>query len=237
MNVSRETSTSAEIRAGLKDTALVGLGLVPLGLAFGLLMTQAGFAWWWTPLFSVVIYAGSMEFLAITMVTAGVGPVSAAVAGLMVNFRHIFYGLTFPRHLIRSRPGRAYSTYALTDESYAIASATRPRSGARVLTIQLLCQTLWVVPGIVGALAGRVIPEGVRGMEFALTALFIVLAYEAFAASRDISAVLLAAVIGVAAARAVPGNMLMVALVVYFAVLLTRFWSPWLDAALRWEAK
>lgn len=235
MHVSRETWR--EVRAGIADTWTVGLGLIPLGLAFGMLMVQSGYAWWWTPVFSVVIYAGSMEFLAISLVSAGIGPLSAAVTGFMVNFRHIFYGLTFPRHLIRSRLGRAYSTYALTDESYAIASATRPRSGARVLTIQLLCQTLWVVPGIVGALAGRVIPEGVRGMEFALTALFIVLAYEAFAASRDISAVLIAAGIGVVAALAVPGNVLMVALVVYFAVLLVRFWSPRLDAALRWEAK
>ncbi|WP_291314458.1 AzlC family ABC transporter permease [Corynebacterium sp. UBA2622] len=245
MNVSRETSNSgvggsgstrAEILQGSRDTALVGLGLIPLGLAFGLLMTQSGFAWWWTPVFSLVIYAGSMEFLAITMVTAGIGPVSAAVTGFMVNFRHIFYGLTFPRHLVRSRAGRAYSTYALTDESYAIASATRPRSGARVLTIQLLCQALWVLPGIVGALAGEVIPAGVRGMEFALTALFVVLAYEAFAASRDWSAVVIAGGIGVLAALAAPANMLMIALVAYFAVLLLRFWNPRLDTALRREA-
>ena len=83
-----------EIRAALKDLWVVGLGLIPLGLAFGLVMTQAGFAWWWTPIFSIVIYAGSMEFLAVQLVSAGVGPLSAAVTGFMVNFRHIFYGLT-----------------------------------------------------------------------------------------------------------------------------------------------
>mgnify|MGYP002723060664 FL=1 len=84
-----------EVRAGIKDTWLVGLGLIPLGLAFGLLMTQAGYAWWWTPIFSTVIYAKSLEFLAINMVAAGIGPLSAAVTGFMVNFRHIFYGLTY----------------------------------------------------------------------------------------------------------------------------------------------
>lgn len=115
MHVSRETLD--EIRGGIKDMWLVGLGLIPLGLAFGLLMTQAGYAWWWTPIFSVVIYAGSMEFLAINMVASGIGPLSAAVTGFMVNFRHIFYGLTYPRHLIRSWWGRRYSAYALTDET------------------------------------------------------------------------------------------------------------------------
>ncbi|AWB85182.1 branched-chain amino acid ABC transporter permease [Corynebacterium liangguodongii] len=219
----------------MRDSALVGLGVVPLGLAFGLLMTQSGFAWWWTPIFSTVIYAGSMEFLALSMVTAGVGPLSAAVTGFMVNFRHIFYGLTFPRGLIRSRAGRAYSTYALTDECYAIASATQPRSGVRVLTIEVFCQLLWVLPGIVGALAGRAIPPEIKGMEFALTALFVVLAYESFQASRDLSAVLLAAGIGALAGLVAPAQMLMVALTAYFVVLIVRFSLPAVDERLRWE--
>ena len=77
MGVSRETQQ--EIRLGLKDSWLVGLGLVPLGLAFGLLVTQAGFAWWWAPIFSVIIYSGSMEFLAIGMVTSGFGVFSLSL--------------------------------------------------------------------------------------------------------------------------------------------------------------
>lgn len=100
-----------EVRAGVRDAWVVGLGLIPLGIAFGLLMTQAGFAWWWTPVFSVVILAGSMEFLAIDMVLTGVGPMSAALTAFMVNFRHIFYGLTFPRHVVRGRLGKLYATY------------------------------------------------------------------------------------------------------------------------------
>ena len=82
----------SDIRAGVRDAWVVGLGLIPLGMAFGLLMTQTGFAWWWTPIFSIVIFAGSMEFLAIDMVLAGVGPISSALTAFMVNFRHIFYG-------------------------------------------------------------------------------------------------------------------------------------------------
>ena len=171
-----------EIHKGIKDTWAAALGLIPLGLAFGLLMVQSGFSWWWTPIFSIVIYAGSMEFLAISMVTGGVSALSSLLTGFMVNFRHIFYGLTFPRHHIRSRVGRAYSTYALTDETYAIVSSLptddRP-TGARILTIQIFCQALWVGGGIVGALAGQVIPSTVQGMEFALVALFVVLAMEA----------------------------------------------------------
>lgn len=226
-----------EIRAALKDLWVVGLGLIPLGLAFGLVMTQAGFAWWWTPIFSVVIYAGSMEFLAVQLVTTGVGPLSAAVTGLMVNFRHIFYGLTFPRDRISSPLGRAYSTYALTDETYAVISSLPPStrstlSGTRILTVQIVCQLLWVIPGIVGAVLGVVIPPEVKGMDFALTALFVVLAYESFTSNKDFSLPLTATAIAVAVAVLAPNWVLMAALTAYFLVLLLRYALPGVDRAL-----
>lgn len=224
-----------QIRAGLRDAWAVAIGLIPLGLAFGLLMTQMGFAWWWTPIFSVLIYAGSMEFLAINLVLAGVGPVSSAVTAFMVNFRHIFYGLTFPRGLVRGRVGRAYSTYALTDESYAIAAARPPRSGVQVLTLQLFCQSMWVIPGILGAVVGEIIPPGIQGMEFALVALFVVLAWETFGSSRDLSLVLVAGGLAVLCAVLLPSQMLMVALSAYFLVLVGRHLSPALDRWLEWR--
>lgn len=152
-------------------------------------MIQSGFAWWWTLIFSTVVYAGSMEFLAIDMVLTGLGPVSSAITAFMVNFRHIFYGLTYPRHVIRRGLPSAYATYALTDEVDAITSTLRgPATGARLLTITIVCQLAWVGAGIVGALAGAVIPPNLEGFDFALTALFAVLAFEAFQASRDVSA-------------------------------------------------
>lgn len=234
MAVSRETS--AEIRLGLRDTWLVALGLVPLGLAFGLLMTQSGFAWWWTPIFSTVIYAGSMEFLAIDMVLTGVGPVTSAITGFMVNFRHLFYGLTYPRSEIRRGVPSAYATYALTDEVYAITSTLRDRpTGTRLMTISAVCQIAWIASGIVGALTGAVIPAGVEGFDFALTALFAVLAFEAFQASRDLSAPLIAGGLALAAAVVLPGQVIIVALVSYFLVLLLRFWAPRVDDRLTWR--
>mgnify|MGYP002715725730 CR=1 FL=1 len=117
MAVSRETKE--QIRLGVKDSWLVGLGLIPLGLAFGLLISQTGFAWWWAPIFSTIVYAGSMEFLVIDMVVSGLGPFSSALTAFMVNFRHIFYGLTFPRDVVPRGLPTAYVTYGLTDEAYA----------------------------------------------------------------------------------------------------------------------
>src|SRR5699024_12801246 len=98
-----------EIKKVINDSWAVGIGLISLGLAFGLLMVQTGFEWWWTPIFSIVVYAGSMEFLAIPMVLQNTSVAASVITGFMVNFRHLFYGLTFPRHRINSVPeiGRA----------------------------------------------------------------------------------------------------------------------------------
>ena len=234
------------IRGGIAEAWPVAIGLVPLGLAFGVLVTQTGFAWWWTPVFSILVYAGSMEFLAIGLVMAHTGLLGSAVTAFMVNFRHIFYGLTFPRDVIGARPGgsrvlrwlgRAYSTYALTDEAYAIASARppgMPLRGAGLLTIQLFCQLSWVVSGIVGALAGRGLPEGLVGFEFALTALFTVLAMDAFRLNRDWSLPLSALACVAVGWLINPGQMLVIGLMLYFCVLLARVWSPGLDRVMRW---
>ena len=229
-------SDRSDIAAGIRQTLPVGMGLIPLGLAFGLLIAQTGFSWWWAPIFSFVVYAGSMEFLAVGLVMAHTGLLGCAVTSFMVNFRHVFYGLTFPRDRIQSRLGRAYSTYALTDESYAIVSAANTdekMSGHRLLTIQILCQLLWVGSGIVGALTGAALPEGIRGAEFALVALFTVLAMDAFETSKDWSLPLSAIVCTLVGWLINPNQMLVIGLLMYFGLLLLRVWSPRVDRVMR----
>ncbi|HIW95869.1 MAG TPA: AzlC family ABC transporter permease [Candidatus Corynebacterium gallistercoris] len=210
--------------------------MVPLGLAFGLLITQLGFSWWWAPVFSIVIYAGSMEFLALTLVTGGAAPASAGLYALLVNFRHIFYALNYPISKVRGWAAKAYGVYALTDETYAIISANREASWttARVMTVQVLLQCGWVGGGILGALFGAQLPFQIQGMEFALTALFTVLMIESFAAHKDLSlplTALLAAGIGLLIS---PDNVLMIAMSIYFVVLIARHILPRLDAAMSW---
>lgn len=223
--MSTARSTSAEIRRGLADAAPVGLGLVPLGLAFGVLITQAGFDWWWAPIFSIVIYAGSMEFLAIGLLMAVTPLYSLAAATFLVNFRHVFYGLSFPIESIRSRLARLYAVYALTDEVYAITAAKRraEMTGARTMTIAVTCQSLWVLPGVVGGLIGTALPDGLDGLQFALTALFAVLAVDAWRASGDLPAPVIGLICGLASAWVAPDRMLLVGLVAFVAVLLARY--------------
>ncbi|WP_035012401.1 AzlC family ABC transporter permease [Corynebacterium jeikeium] len=222
-------------RAGIADAWPVALGMVPLGLAFGLLITQVGFAWWWAPIFSFVIYAGSMEFLAVSLVTGGVGPLSAALYGFLVNFRHAFYALNYPIAQVRGWLARAYGIYALTDETYAILAARRDAkwSTARVMAVQILLQIGWVGGGVLGALFGSALPFEIQGMEFALIALFTVLAIEAFVSFKDLSLPIVAALCGAVGLLVSPDNMLMIGMSLYFVSLIVRFLCPPLDRALR----
>ncbi|MCB0963720.1 MAG: AzlC family ABC transporter permease [Acidimicrobiales bacterium] len=213
------------IRLAAGDTIGVGLGLFPIGMAFGLLVVQSGLDWWWAPVFSTLVYAGSMEFLLIGLVSAMTPIASIAATTLLVNGRHAFYGLSFPLHRVRHRVGRAYSVYALTDEAYALA-ATLPDeelSGTRIVAIQVLCQTYWVTGGIVGALGGTALPGDVDGLAFALTALFVVLAIDAIRATRDVPTPLVAVACALVAMQVAPDRMLLVALALFTVALLVRY--------------
>ena len=117
--MSTSASRSAQIRAGAVDSFGVGLGIFPLGLALGLLVSQAGLPWWLAPTLSVVVFAGSVELLLVSMIAAATPLLTIAVTVFAVNFRHVFYPFSFPIHVVKSLPGRAYSIYAMIDEAYA----------------------------------------------------------------------------------------------------------------------
>lgn len=230
----------AALALAARDTLGVGLGLFPIGMAFGLLVVQSGLDWWWAPVFSVLVYAGSMEFLLIGLVTTLTPLPSIAATTFLVNSRHVFYGLSFPLHRIRSRAARAYGVYALTDEAYALAATLPPEevSGARISFIQVLCQSYWVLGGIVGALTGSALPGDIEGLEFALTALFVVLAIDAVRTVRDLPTPVLAFACALVALQVAPDQALVVALGLFVIGLFARrripaLHDPWPGPHLR----
>ncbi|MEV0613559.1 AzlC family ABC transporter permease [Nonomuraea sp. NPDC050404] len=213
-----------DFAAAVTDTASVGLSLFPLGVSFGVLVVHAGLSWWWAPVFTAVIYAGSLEFLLLGLVASVTPLAQIAVTALLVNMRHIFYALSFPLRQIRPL-GRVYATFALTDEAYALTAGGRARSwsGARILWMQLLCQGYWVGGATVGALAGALIPVSLRGLDFALTALFVVLTIDGWRAQRNLPTPLLAAASFAVAALLAPGQLLPVSMGLFTTALLIRY--------------
>ncbi|GAU68727.1 branched-chain amino acid export protein large subunit [Streptomyces sp. NBRC 110611] len=206
----------------LRDTVPVAMGYTPLGAAFGILLVNSGLDWYWAPLSAALIFAGSMEFLAVGMITAGTPLVQIAVMTLAVNFRHVFYALSFPMQLLKGWRRRVYGAFALTDETYSLL-ATIPReemTANRLMFIQLLSHLYWVGGSLIGALLSFGLPASIDGLSFVLTALFVVLAQDCFYKRKDSAPTMMGLAAGFVALTVGEKSFLAVALTVYVAMLL-----------------
>ncbi|MDW5614553.1 MULTISPECIES: AzlC family ABC transporter permease [Mycolicibacterium] len=213
------------LRRVLSLAAPIGLAFIPLGMALGFLVVHAGLAWWWAPVFAAVIYAGSLEFLMVHLAATAAPIAVVALTTVVVNSRHVFYALSFPLHRVRGVPAKLYSTYTLSDEAYAVGVSPEARSwGTRpILLMQLCFHLLWVTGATIGGLVGEALPiERLTGLDFALTALFIVLGIDAYRQRPDRITAATAAVCAVVAWLVVPGQMLVCAFAAFAGVLLVR---------------
>ncbi|MDO4900963.1 AzlC family ABC transporter permease [Actinomyces sp.] len=200
------------VRDAARDALPIVIGYITLGLAAGLLLVAAGLDWWWAPVWSVVIYSGTMQMLLVPLAAAG-EPLSAIAAStLFVSGRHVFYGLGFPLDRVRPTPAtRLYAIHAITDEVYALL-ASRDRkamNGRYIVAIEIMNHSAWILGTTAGALAGTglaaLIGERVTLLGFVLTSLFVVLAIENWRAHPDL-AVLLAGLVAGAVGLAVGGS-------------------------------
>ena len=173
-------------------TLPVMMGYLPLGAVFGVLWVDAELTWYWAPLMSILVYAGALQYLAVGMLAAGIGWLDLAVASLLVNFRHLFYGLSL-YHLVPNGPlGRCYFMFGITDETYSLLSASGQVTNSKTaLHIVALNQGYWIMGTLIGMVLARGLPPGLQGLDFALTALFTVLAVEQIRAKKDWAAVAL----------------------------------------------
>lgn len=204
-----------------KESIPVGMGYIPLGMAFGLYAVSQGFQWWWAIVTAIIVYAGSMEFIAVHLMLGGASLLTSAITTFFVNFRHVFYGLSFPMRNIQSPLGRAYSIHALTDEAYALLSHPRAQSysGPHVFWIQLLCHSYWVTGVSLGAISGTWIPWDLQWLDFTLVALFTVLSIDVLKASKKPLALLAIALICGGIALAIVPNYMVVAAMTAYAVI------------------
>ena len=170
---------AAALRAAFPATIPVLTGYLCIGMAYGLLMANAGYGVFWALLLSLLCYAGSMEFVAVSLLTAGFDPVQALLMALMINARHAFYGLSMLEKYRGTGWARPFLIFSLTDETFSLVSTLEPPDGVTrrdfYFWISLLDYLYWQVGSVLGALIGGLLPFDTTGLDFALTALFIVL--------------------------------------------------------------
>ncbi|WP_051198160.1 AzlC family ABC transporter permease [Gordonia shandongensis] len=220
----RDPSVRAEIVTGVRLSLPAGLGIVPLGIAFGLLVIQHGLSWWVAPALSFMAYAGSLELLLVGMIATVTPVATIALTTLLVNFRHVFYALSFPLRVVRGRLARLYSVYALTDETYAVtAAAPGTWTHPRLLAAQVALQVYWVGGGLLGVLIGSLLSGPIEGLEFALCALFITLTLDACRTRAQVPSLLLAGLAFGFALVLTPDAVLFTAMAVFVGLLVVRY--------------
>ncbi|MDR1598420.1 MAG: AzlC family ABC transporter permease [Oscillospiraceae bacterium] len=179
-----KSRTRAAIRAALPVTVPVLTSYIPLGAAFGALLASQGYGVGWAAFMSAAVFAGSMQFAGVGLLTAAFDPLGAALLTLMINARHLFYGLAMLerwRGFDRTKP---YRVFALTDESFSLFIAC-PEPPVNVeprlfeFWIALLNQCYWMAGSVAGALVGSAMRSNPRfdlaGIDFSMTALFLVI--------------------------------------------------------------
>ncbi|MCI8375068.1 MAG: branched-chain amino acid transporter AzlC [Lachnospiraceae bacterium] len=166
-------------RAALPHTIPIAVGFLFLGMSYGFLMRSKGFSFVYPMLMSFFIFAGSMEFVTANLLLSAFDPLYACLLALMVNARHLFYGLSMLDKYRGTGWKKLYLIYGMCDESFTInCSVTPPPDVDRgwfMFFVTLLNQAYWVTGATLGALLGYVIRFNTMGIEFVMTALFVVM--------------------------------------------------------------
>ncbi|MCT6925345.1 MULTISPECIES: AzlC family ABC transporter permease [Bacillales] len=180
MNLS--SATRAALKFAFPQTIPILAGFLFLGIAYGIFMNSLGFHAIYPILMSLFIFAGSMEFVAANLLLISFNPLSAFFLTLMVNARHLFYGISMLDQYGRAGHKKWYLIYGMCDESFAINSTLNIPNhldkGKVMLFVTLLNQIYWVAGATIGGVFGSFITFNTEGLEFVMTALFVVIFLE-----------------------------------------------------------
>ncbi len=197
-----------------------------IGAAFGITMNEAGYGWPLSALSSVVIYTGAFQFVLAALLAASSPLGTIALTALLMSSRQVFYSLTFIDEFRRMGRRMPYMIASMTDETYALNCSLSPDMESRgdvMFYLAILCQVYWVAGTLLGAIAGSVLPWDMTGIDFSMTALFVILLINQWEGTRDHLPALGGAVIAVICLLIFGGSSFMLpALLITSAALLLR---------------
>ena len=164
-------------------------GYLILGMGFGILLRSAGYGVWWAAAMSLFIYAGSMQYVGVGLLSGGASLLTTVLTTVMVNARHLFYSISMVGPYKNTGKFKPYLIFSLTDETYSLLCDGRTPDGTdenryRFL-VSLFNHSYWVIGSILGSLLGAVLPFSTAGIEFSMTALFIASFTEQWLSTKD----------------------------------------------------
>lgn len=176
------------MKAAFKASIPVMMGYIVLGMAFGMLLESKGYHFIYALLMSVFIYAGSMQFVAINLLTSGATLINAAIMTLLINARHLVYGLSMIKRFENMGALKPYMIFSLTDETYSLLVGSKVPDDCDekyyLFFISLFDQCYWILGSLIGSLIGSLLTINTAGLDFAMTALFVVIVLEQFLTSK-----------------------------------------------------
>jgi len=201
---------SSYLKEGMAAAWPICLGYVPIGLAFGVLAHNAGLAPWEIGLMSLFVYAGSSQFIAVSMLSNGAALIPIILTTFTVNLRHLLMSSSLAIYLQRLGVGRlSLFAYGVTDESFAL-NMTRFRDGGwdwrQALTLNHTANLAWIVSTIIGGYGGQFIPAGAFGIDYALPAMFICLLVFQIRGGLYVLVAVLSGLLAIAFSLLFPGN-------------------------------
>ena len=168
------------LAAAFPLTVPVLMGYLAIGLAFGLMLQSAGYGPGWALLMCLTIYAGSGQYLGVSLLATGAPLAQVAFLTLMVNFRHLVYGLSMLEKFRGMGRRKLYMIFSLTDETYALLSSAQAPEGVDehdfYFAVALLDHSYWIAGSVLGGVLGAALGFDTTGVDFAMTALFLVIA-------------------------------------------------------------
>lgn len=203
-------SSNQRLRQGAAASWPICLGYFPVGLALGVLASQAGLPWWAVALMSILVFAGSAQFICVALLASGAATWSIVTTTLVVNLRHALMSSALAIYLKKTnRWFLTFFAYGITDESFALNMA-RFRTGDwdrwRALVVNQLANAVWIISTVMGTLVGQFIPKGAFGIDYALPGMFICLLVFQLQSRIFILTGTLAALISIAWYLLIPGD-------------------------------
>ena len=177
------------LKTAIIKTIPVMMGYIVLGIGFGILFEKNGYGFWWAVAMSVFVFAGSMQYVAVGLITGGASLISTALTTLMVNARHLFYGVSMINRYKGAGLKKLYMMFALTDETYSLVCTGDYPEGEDphmyCFLVSLCNQCYWVIGTALGSLLGAAITFNTAGIDFAMTALFVTIFVEQWLTCKD----------------------------------------------------
>lgn len=175
---------NVKIKTVIKDTLPIMAGYLALGIGFGVLLKVSGYGLGWAVAMSITMFAGSMEYAAVGLISSGASLLTFALTTIAVNIRHVFYGLSMIDKYKDVGKAKPFLIFGLTDETYALVSS-KDRGKKYYTLVTLFDYIYWITGSALGSIIGGAIKFNTTGIDFVLTALFITIVVEQWLSTKD----------------------------------------------------